>query len=95
MDHKNEAGLSTQFPACLLCKRLVSFVFTTFLYVFLACPAEILPTLQLKTRRLPVLKGSVQVRSVMFMTGLFALSTVGEISNMFDILPIHPDKLGN
>ena len=36
--------------------------------MFLACPAEMLPTLQLKT-------GSDQVRSVMFTTGLFAFKS--------------------
>ena len=40
--------------------------------VFLACPAKMLPTQGLKTVRLPVLAGSVQVKLVMFMTGLFA-----------------------
>ena len=42
-------------------------------YVFLACPTEMLPTLRLKIGRLPILRGSVQLRLVMFMTGLFAL----------------------
>ena len=37
--------------------------------MFLACPAEMLPTLQLKTGKLPVLMGSDQVRSVMFLSG--------------------------
>ena len=36
-----------------------------------ACPAEMLPTLGLKRRRLPILMGSLQVRSVMFVTGIF------------------------
>ena len=56
----------TQFPACLLCKCLVSFVLMACLYVFPACLAEILLTLWLKTERLAILTGSVQVRSVMF-----------------------------
>ena len=43
------------------------------LYVFPACPAEMLPTLQLKTGRLPVLTGSVHVRLVRFTAGVFAL----------------------
>ena len=66
----------THFLFCLLCNRLVSFVFTACLYVFLACPAEMLLTLWLKTGRLSVLTGSVQVRLVMFMTGLFLLSSI-------------------
>ena len=40
--------------------------------MYLACPAEMLPTLWLKTGRLPVLTENDQVRSVMFTTGLFA-----------------------
>ena len=56
-----------QFPACLLYNSHVGFVFTACLYVFPACPAEMLPTLWLKTGRLPFLTRSVQVRSVMFM----------------------------
>ena len=36
-----------------------------------ACPAEMLTTLQLKTGRLPVLMGIVEVRSEMFVTGQF------------------------
>ena len=43
----------------------VSFVFMACLSIFLACPAEVLPTQWLKTERLPILMGSVQVRSVM------------------------------
>ena len=38
---------------------------------FAACPAEMLPTLRLQTGRLPILTGSVLVRSVMFMTDQF------------------------
>ena len=41
-------------------------------YVSHACPAEMFPTLWLKTRRLSVLKESVQVKLVMFMTGQFS-----------------------
>ena len=41
--------------------------------MFPACPAELLLTLHLKTGRLAILRESVQVRSVMFMTGQFAL----------------------
>ena len=52
--------------------------------VFLTCPVEMLPTLQLKTGRLPVLMGSLQVRLVMFMTGL--LSSAG--SKFVFTLPI-------
>ena len=62
----------TQFPACLLCNRLVGLVFTACLYVFPTCPAEMLLTKRLKTVILSVLTGSVQFRSVMFMTGLLA-----------------------
>ena len=47
-------------------------MFTTCLYLFTACPVEMLPTLQLKIGILPILMGSVQVWSVMFMAGLFA-----------------------
>ena len=39
--------------------------------MFPACPVEMLPTLWLKTWRLPVFIGSVQVRLVMFTTGMF------------------------
>ena len=39
--------------------------------VFPTCQAEMLPTLPLKTWRLPVLTRSDQVRSLMFMTGWF------------------------
>ena len=42
------------------------------LYVFPACPAEMLTTLRLKTGRFPVLMGSDQIRLFMFMTGLFS-----------------------
>ena len=42
-----------------------------------ACPAEMLPTLLLKTGRLPVLMGSDQVRTVMFKTDQFLSNTVG------------------
>ena len=62
----------TQFPACLLCNQFVSLVFMVCLYMVPVCPVEMLPTLQLKTGRLPILMGSVQARSVMFMAGLFA-----------------------
>ena len=73
MHHKNEADLSyMQFLACALYNRFVGCVFMACLYVFPACLAEMLLTLQWKTGRLPVVTGSVQVRSVMFMTGLFA-----------------------
>ena len=59
----------TQFPACLLCDRLVSLVFTACLYVFPACPAEMLLTLRLKTGRLgtcPSQVGYVYDRPVCF-----------------------------
>ena len=39
--------------------------------VFPACPSEMLPTVWLKTWRLPVLTESDQVRWVMFTTGRF------------------------
>ena len=45
----------TQFLACLLYNHPVGFVFTACLYVFLACPAEMLPTLGLKTGILLIL----------------------------------------
>ena len=61
----------TQFSACLLCNRLVGYGFMACLYVFPACPADMLPTLWWKTGRLPISMESVQVRSVMFTTGLF------------------------
>ena len=48
------------------------FVFTTCLYVFTACPVEMLPTLRLKNAILPILTGTVQVRLVIFTTGPFA-----------------------
>ena len=62
MGWKNEAGLSYTVPVS---------AYSLSVYVFLACPAEMLPTLWLKTGRLSALKGSVQVRSVMFTTGRF------------------------
>ena len=62
----------TECQACLLCDRLVGFVFTTCLCVFTACPAIMLLTQELKTGRLSVLNGSFQVRSVMLTTGGFA-----------------------
>ena len=41
------------------------------LFLFLACPAEMLQTQWLKTGRLPILTGSDQVILIMYMTGLF------------------------
>ena len=61
----------TQFLACLLCNCLVDFVFTACLYVFLACPVEML-----LTWRLPILMGIVQVRSVYDMLVCFQLRSV-------------------
>ena len=61
----------TQFPGCLLLLLPCRFLFMASHDVFQACPAEMLPTLQLKTGRHPVLMESVQVRLVMFTTGLF------------------------
>ena len=42
--------------------------------MFLACPAEMLLTLQLKTWTLPHLMGSVKVRSVLFMASRHTFS---------------------
>ena len=39
--------------------------------MFPACPAEMIPTLQLKTWELPILTVSVQVRLAMFTTSQF------------------------
>ena len=39
---KIKPACPTQFPACLSCNHLVGFVSTACLYVFLACPAEML-----------------------------------------------------
>ena len=58
---------------CLLCNHIVGFVFANCPYVFPACPAEMLPTLWLNTERLPVLTGRIQVRLVMFTTGLLTI----------------------
>ena len=64
----------TKFLVCVFWNRLACFLFlfTAYLYTFSACPAEILLTQQSKTGRHPVLTGSVQVKSFMFMTGQFA-----------------------
>ena len=70
MGRKNEPACPTQFPACLLCNRLVSYVFMACLCVFPACPAEMLLTLRLKTGRLSFLTGGVKVMLVIFV--LFA-----------------------
>ena len=51
-------------------------LFTSCSDIFPTCPAEMLPTLQLKTWRPPFLTGSDQVRSVMFMTGQFHFKSV-------------------
>ena len=61
----------TQFRACLLLYLDCPFLFTACRYLFQACHVEMLPTLQLKTGKLPVLVENVQVRTVMFTTGLF------------------------
>ena len=47
------------------------------LYVFPACPAEMILTLQWKSGKLPILTKFVQFKSVMIMTGQFLSSMVG------------------
>ena len=59
----------TQFPACLMCNQLVGLCLWLVCNLFPACPAEMLPTLRLKTGTFPILMGSDQVRLVM--TGSF------------------------
>ena len=71
MGWKNEAGLSYTLPCLSVAVTTLSFSIYD-LHVFPSCPAEMLPTLRLKTGRLIVLTGSVQIRSVMFKTGLYA-----------------------
>ena len=58
--------------AFLLSNCLVCYGFIVWLYVFPACPAEMLPTVWSKTGRLPILRGSVQVMLVMLTSSWFA-----------------------
>ena len=66
MGHKNERACAIQLPACLSHNPLVGLVFTTCLYVFLACPAEMLLTQQLKTGKCPSQVGYVYNRLVRY-----------------------------
>ena len=59
MSHKNEADLSYTVPGLSVVYPPCRFCVYGCLYVFPACPGEMLLTQWLKTGRLPVLTGSV------------------------------------
>ena len=64
--------------------------------MFLVCPTEMLPTLRLKIGRPPVLRESVQVRSIMFTTGWFQvrLVSVASLSGGGVLVP-NQDRMGS